>query len=164
MAGTLVGGLRDRMVIESLGNHIQGELTTLGWFAGGRDHEPITVITGFPNDTDDVALNTLAFSVEDADGEDMELGSKAEIHSTAFFVDMFMEDDSVGWHLSGDIYAFLKKNPHLDVFDYGTGGNPVDFQVELMDVSRRKPTRAVNSWQRHWFTVSFVAEDDRSNA
>ncbi len=164
MAGTLVGGLRDRMLHESLSNHIQGELTTLGWFDGGRDHTPITLIQGFPNDTDDVVLNTMAFSVEEASGEDLEMGNNSETHQTMFFVDMFMEDDSVGWHLSGDVYAFLKENPHLDVFDYGTGGNPVDFKVELMEVDRRKPTRAVNAWQRHWFTVSFMAEDDRANA
>lgn len=160
----LVGGLRDRMVIESLSNHITDELTTLGWFDAGREHEPIVVVTGFPNDTDDVELNTIAFSVEEAMGEDQELGSKSEIHQTSFFVDMFMENDSVGWHLSGDVYYFLKKNPHLDIFDYSTGGNPVDFQAELMDVDRRKPTRAVSAWQRHWFTVSFIAEDTRSNA
>jgi hypothetical protein len=160
----LEGGLRDRMVIESLGNHIQTHLTALGWFDPLREHKPINVISGFPNDTDEVELNTMAFSVENAFGEDMEMGSDAEVHQTAFFVDMFMEDDAVGWHLSGDVYFFLKKNRHLDVFDYSTGGNPVDFKVELMDIDRRKPVRAVNAWQRHWFTVSFVAEDDRTNA
>jgi hypothetical protein len=152
------------MLIESLGNHIQGNLTTLGWFAAGREHSPISVITGFPNDTDEVQLNTIAFSVEDAFGEDLELGSKAENHQTAFFVDMFMESDAVGWHLSGDIYYFLKKNPILAVYDYSAVGDPIDFRVELSEVDRRKPPRATNAWQRHWFTVSFLAEDMRANA
>lgn len=160
----LEGGLRDRMLIESLGNHIQAELTTLGWFAAGREHLPINVISGFPNDTDEVQLNTIAFSVDTARGDDLEMGSLAETHRTAFFVDMFMEDDSVGWHLSGDIYSFLRKNRALDIHDYSAIGDPVDFQVEILEVDRRKPARAVNAWQRHWFTVSCVAEDYRSNA
>ncbi len=160
----LTGGLRDRMLSESLSNHIQGELSTLGWFDVGREHTPLTLLPGFPNDTDDVQLNSIAFSVEDTEGEDLEMGTKAETHQTEFFVDMFMEDDSVGWHVAGDVYAFLKKNPILDVFDYATGGDPVDFRVQLSEVDKRKPNRAVNAWQRHWFTVSFLAEDFRSNA
>lgn len=159
----LTGGLRDRMLIESLGNHIQAELTTLGWFDSGREHRPISLRTGFPTDTDEVELNTIAFSVEDAAGDDTEMGTNAEVHATAFYVDMFMEDDSVGWHVSGDIYAFLKKNRVLDIYDYSTTGDPVDFQVELLDVDRRKPPRATNPWQRHWFTVSCIAEDYRAN-
>lgn len=159
----LEGGLRDRMLIESLGNHIETHLTSLGWFAAGREHSPISITNGFPTDTDDVQLNTIAFSVENARGEDTEMGTNAEVHETAFFVDMFMEDDSVGWHLSGDIYFYLKKNRVLDVHDYATVGDPVDFQVEISDVDRRKPPRATNPWQRHWFTVSCIAEDYRSN-
>lgn len=159
----LEGGLRDRMVIESLGNHVETHLTSLGWFAAGREHRPITIVSGFPNDTDEVQLNTIAFSVELAAGDDLEMGSKAENHQTAFFVDMFCEDDAVGWHLSGDVYFFFKKNRFLDVHDYNTVGDPVDFRVEIVDVDRRKPTRAVNAWQRHWFTISVVAEDLRTN-
>lgn len=159
----LEGGLRDRMLIESLGNHIQTELTTLGWFDAGREHRPISIRTGFPTDTDEVELNTIAFSVENAAGDDTEMGSNAEVHMTAFYVDMFMEDDSVGWHLSGDIYAYLKKNRVLDVYDYSAVGDPTDFQVELTDIDRRKPPRATNPWQRHWFTVSCIAEDYRPN-
>jgi len=160
----LEGGLRDRMIHESLGRHIETDLTTRGWFDAGRDHAPIIVITGFPNDTDEVEINTIAFSVEDATGEDLEMGSLSEVHQTAFFVDMFMEDDAVGWHLSGDVYSFVRKNAaSLDVFDYSQGGDPVDFTVSLIEIQRRKPTRAVNSWQRHWFTVGLIAEDFRTN-
>lgn len=159
----LEGGLRDRMLIESLGNHIETHLNSLGWFDAGREHEAINMITGFPRDTDDVPLNTVAFTVEVAAGEDAEMGSRAEVHATAFFVDMFMENDAIGWHLSGDIYHFLKKNPVLAVYDYTDDLEPVDFHVQLSDVDRRKPTRATNPWQRYWFTVSCIAEDFRSN-
>lgn len=162
---TLEGGLRDRMVHESLGNQIQADLVARGWFTPPREHEPLNVITGFPNDTDEVQLNTIAFSVDTASGDDLEMGTNSELHQTAFFVDMFMEDDAVGWHLSGDVYSFLKRNAaSLDVFDYSDIGDPVEFQVELIDISRGKPTKAVNAWQRHWFTVSFLAEDLRPNA
>ncbi len=161
--GTLTGGLRDRMVIESVREQITDHLNTLGWFDGGRYHEPLVLVEEFPDDNDEVVVNTVAFSVEDATGRDLEMGSNAEDHSTMFFVDMFMEDDSVGWHLSGDIYAYLKVNKNLDVFDY-ENAKVVDFTVSIEGVDRRKPKRATQAWMKYWFTVSFDALDPRANA
>lgn len=159
----LEGGLRDRMVVESVRKHIVDHLTTLGWFDTNREHSPLVVVSGFP-DGNDVAINTVAFSVEVASGLDLEMGSHAEEHDTQMFIDMFMENDSVGWHLSGDIYFFLKKNRVLDIFDFSQTLDPVDFKADIEHVDRRKPARATQAWQKFWHTVSFSVVDTRSNA
>lgn len=159
----LTGGLRDRMLQESIREHVVDHITSLGWFAAGREHSPLTVVTGFPDEGDEVAINTIAFSVEQASGADYELGSLAEEHATLFFIDMFMENDSVGWHLSGDIYFFLKANRALDVYDY-ENAKAVDFRVDIEGVDRRKPARATKAYQKHWHTISFQALDTRANA
>jgi hypothetical protein len=161
----LTGGLRDRMLQESVREQITAHLQSLGWLDANREHTPLTFVNGFPDDQDEVQVNTVAFSVEQAAGSDYELGSLSEEHRTLFFIDMFMENDSVGWHLSGDIYFYLKKNRALSVYDYESGPPPVvDFTVDIEGVDRRKPTRATQAWQKYWHTISFEALDTRANA
>lgn len=163
MSGTLTGGLRDRMLVQSIREQITDELTTLGWMAGGRNHSPLVLITGFPTDQGEVEPNTVAFSMDTGAGRDLELGSNAEQHEMVMFVDMFMEDDSVGLELSGDVYAFLKKNRALNVYDY-ENAKVVDFRVDIERVDRKKPVRATQAWQKYWHIVSFSAVDTRTNA
>lgn len=169
----LTGGLRDRMLFDSVMNGIVEELASLGWFdgtvydvtPGGRQHHPITVTDEFPNLEGDAEINTLAFSFADAEAEQAELGSKAEVHFTTIFVDFFAESDALGRHLIGDVYAFLKANPVLPVFDYRSVTPMVDFNVSVDEesVEKRKPQQVTNPWQRNWHICSFVVEDDRAN-
>lgn len=175
LMATLAGGLRDRMIFDSVMNGIVADLTTIGWFdatvsdtpPGTRQHLSITAIDEFPDPdtTTEIALNTLAFSFADATGTDMEMGSNQEEHATTLFVDFFAENDAVGRELQGDIYAYLKKNRAIPVFDYRQATPPIEFRVEVEDgVDKRKPTRATNPWQKHWYVVAFVVTDERSNA
>lgn len=160
---TLRGGLRDRMLRHSVGEHIREELAALGWFDSGRQHRPLNIVDGFP--TAEVPINTLAFSTNMAYGMSFEMGSRAEEHLTAMFVDIFAESDALGLELVGDIYAFLKENPHLPVYDYRDDEprTPV-FYVEVMDdVEKRQPANASNNWQRNWYVCAFTLEDMRSN-
>lgn len=159
------GGLRDRLIFESIRNNVVAELTTLGWFGAGREHTAITIVDEFPDDNDEVALNTLAFSLGDGAGYDRELGNNDESHEMTMFIDFFAEDDAVGRHLRGDIYAYLRANDQQPVYDYSTGGNPQFGTVEVLaDIEKRKPERAVNKWQKHWYVVSFTVLDERDYA
>lgn len=155
------GGLRDRLIHESLLQNIKGHLATLGWFDAGREHSPITVIDEYPEeDSGEVAFNTLAISMGDAAGVPTELGNKAEDHEIAMFTDFFAESDSVGRHLNGDIYAYLRANPIQNIYDYTQVGDPIAFTVEIdEDIDKRKPDRAVQKWQKHWYVCSFIAID-----
>lgn len=154
------GGLRDRIIHESLFNAINTELDTLGWFDAGREHADITMIDEFPDLEGDTPINTIAFSMGDGGGVLTEMGSALEDHEIIFFCDFFAEDDSIGRHVRGDIFDFLKTNPSQPIFDYSDIGDPEVFKVEVQDdIDKRKPERAVNKWQKHWYVVSFSVID-----
>lgn len=154
------GGLRDRLIFESLYKNIETHLTSLGWFAPGREHLPIIMVDEFPDENAEVAFNTLAFSMGDGGGVTTEMGSDLEDHEAMYFVDFFAENDAIGRHLRGDIYAFLKGNLIQPVYDYTAIGNPQVFTVEIQeDIDKRKPDRAVQKWQKNWYVISFGAID-----
>lgn len=155
------GGLRDRMIFESIHKNLEGHLQAVGWFDVGRQHLPITIIDEFPDDNAEVAFNTLALSMGDAGGPDAELGSEAEDWETVVFVDFFAENDSLGRHMRGDVYEFFRSNKMQPVYDYSVADWTPQFGfVEVQeDIDQRKPDRSVTKWQKHWYTVSFTIID-----
>lgn len=168
----LRGGLRDRMVFHSVMEDLRAELQAQGWLdatvydtiPGSRQHRPITIVDEYPEDDTEVDLNTIAFSWGNAEGQDMELGSKQEVHYQAIFVDVFAENDAIGRHLIGDLYAYIRENMQFDVYDYSVATPTLEFVAEVEEVDRRKPTRVVNAWQKHWYTLAFTVTDERANA
>jgi len=162
----LEGGLRDRMVLESILRDIETHLTSLGWFNAGREHKPITIVDEYPSDTDEVALNTIAFSLGDNRSSPTEMGSKAETLYIPIFVDMFAESDGLGRHVIGDVHTHVAKQGQFTIYDYSVAVPTAEFtvQVEMASIEKRKPARAVNTWQKNWHVVSFVVIEERSNA
>jgi hypothetical protein len=154
------GGLRDRLIHESVFKAIETELTTLGWFDAGRQHQPITIIDEFPDENADVAFNTLAISMGDSGGTPHEMGSNRVDEEIIFFVDFFAESDALGRHVRGDIYNFLKRLDEIPILDYSQALDPEIFRVEVQEeVDKRKPERAVQKWQKHWYVISFSVID-----
>jgi len=161
----LTGGIRYRMTLESVARNIESYLQGLGWFDAGREHAPIVVLDEYPDDKDEVALNTLAFSMGDTFTNPTELGSQAEEFSIPMFVDFFAENDGLGRHLTGDVYQHVQTTKVFDVYDYDQATPTVEFNVAVREESSeiRKPERAVNAWQKHWFVCAFIVEDERHN-
>jgi len=154
------GGLRDRLIHENIFRAVKAELTTLGWFDPGREHQPLRMIDEFPDENQDVPFNTLAVSMGDAGGVPTELGSKLEDFEVIFFIDFFAENDGVGRHVRGDIAHFLKGAEMLPITDYSDPLEPVVFSVEIQDdIDLRKPERAVQKFQKHWYVLSFTVID-----
>lgn len=162
----LDGGLRDRMLLESVMKDIVADLTARGWFNVNSNYAPFTIVDEYPDDKDEVDLNTIAFSLGDSRTNATELGSKAETIYVPIFVDMFAESDGLGRHVVGDIHEFVQKQGQFDVRDYRDPVPPTEYVVQLVEgsIERSKPTRAVNSWQKHWHIVAFVLTEERSNA
>lgn len=156
----LTGGLRDRMIIESLTRNIVADMTATGWFDPGREHSPIAVIDEFPNEDAEVAINTLAFSNTDGTGFPIELGSDAITHRITMFVDFFAENDALARHVCGDIYEFLRTNRMQQVYDYRD--DTPQFKVEVLDdLEIRKADNPNTAWRQHWMVVAFTVEDER---
>jgi hypothetical protein len=162
---TLEGGIRNRMILESVLRAIEADLTTRGWFDDG-EYSPITIIDEYPDDSDEVAANTLAFSLGSTRTEPMELGAKSEMMTFPIFVDMFAESDGLGRHVVGDVYDYLMTNQKFTVYDYRQATPTEEFVVQYVEYSgeTRKPDRAVNAWQKHWHVCAFAVMDERSNA
>lgn len=162
----LEGGLRDRMIHESVLLAIETDLTTRGWFDAGRHHSPVTVIDEYPDDADEVAINTIAISMGDADGPLVEMGSLMEQHEQAMFIDIYAESDGVGRHMIGDIYAFLKGNERIQVFDHRQGPPTAEFfaLLEEEDIIIRRGRNINVAWKKHWYVIAFTVTDGRTNA
>lgn len=161
----LEGGIRTRMILESVLRAVEADLTTRGWFED-REHSPITIIDEYPDDNAEVPVNTLAFSIGDSTTIPMELGARAEEVNFPIYVDMFAESDGLGRHVVGDVYDYVMKNQKFTVYDYREATPTEEFVVQYMDRSAgtSKPDRAVNAWQKHWHVCSFGIVDERSNA
>lgn len=158
-----MGGLRDRLIIESFHRAINDLLTSLGWFNLDSAHTPITFIDGFPDDDDTVEFNTLALSVGPATGFTHELGSLTEEFEMVFFADFFGESDGVSRHLIGDIYEWFRSTEYLDVRDW-PDTEDVLFGVEILeDAEARQPPNATQKWMKHWRVASVTIQDVRSH-
>lgn len=163
---TLEGGLRDRMMLQSVVNDIVADLTARDWFNNtGKDYSPFVVVDEFPDDKDEVELNTIAFSMGDTQSTALELGSKSEILYTSLFVDFFAEGDGLGRHVVGDVATHVNDVGQFTVYDYRQVIPTAEFVVNVSDGSleRTKPVRAVNAWQKHWHSVAFVVTEERHN-
>lgn len=163
MAGTLTGGLRDRMLLQAYYDAIQTYLASLGWFDAGRQHSPIAMIDQYPGDDEPPAVNTLAISMGNMLPRRAEMGSLAYNQQTFMYADFYAESDALSRQVSGDILHFLQSNPVIAVRDYAADGDPIDFysQVEEDTAEISRPSTATNAWQKHWAIVSWTVEDER---
>jgi len=144
---------------------IQADLTTKGWFDAGQ-YSPISIVDEYPDEQGEVAPNTMAFSLGDTRTVPMELGARAETLTMPIFIDFFAESDGLGRHVIGDVYEYVMKNQQFTVYDYSVATPTAEF-VALVDEHSsqiRKPDRAVNAWQKHWYVCAFSVADERSNA
>jgi hypothetical protein len=94
------------------------------------------------------------------------MGSRGEEHYVPIYCDFFAENDALGRHVIGDIYAFLAENPSIPVYDYDKATPTVDFYAVLEQdtLQKRRPATATNPWQKHWHLVEFRVMDMRANA
>lgn len=164
---TYVGGLRARLIRDSVYRHIYDGLDALGWFTPRQSRSPLT-FTLEPVDTNQVvAPNTLGMSDEEAPSSGIELGSNLSETAWAMFVDFFGENDPLSMHVIGDVAAILEGRmpsigcgrPVIDVFDYTLATPARIFSVEIDEVQRDKAHDFPKPWLRFWRSCSFVALD-----
>lgn len=169
------GGLRTRLIVDSVRVMIIAGLEQLGWFdstvydtpPGPRTHQPFHYITRPYNWDIEIIPNSLAINSEDVSDTPLGLGGDYE-DTIELYLDLFAQDDELGWHVIGDIRdLILGKNPELgrispmvDVYDFRQA-TPAPFtQVELTDVRIDRAQGEARDWQRHWFMIRINAVDD----
>lgn len=162
-----VGGVRYRLIRDSLISMITTSLGALGWFDAGRQHLPLNVVTSEVPEGEEVPLNTLAFTDDDLDSSEEELGSNFAEHAWSWYIDFYAENNSVGVHLIQDVKAILdgrfpsigRTGPILPVYDYTMATPTVAFTCEIEDVSTHKAHGFSKVYQRHWHGCSFTLLD-----
>lgn len=162
-----VGGLRQRLIHDSLWNMITTSLDELGWLDSGRDHMPI-ILRASPVPLDEeIRLNTIALSDENIVERDDELGSLMAEHRQTYYVDFFAENEAIGKHLINDIRAIIagrfttigRSRPEFAVYDYTQATPPVIFHCELEDVVVDRARDFPKPWQRFWYVCRFDVVD-----
>lgn len=166
MTTEILGGLRSRLIWDSVYHAINDALTQLGWFDAGRQHQPVTFPPMPVSDNVEIALNTVALSDENLTETAMELGSQLVETSWSYYVDFYAESDVIGKHLINDIRDFLagrmmdiRPGTSLPVYDYRLATPAVVFYVEIDQLTVDRAHDFPKSWQQHWYSLSFVVVD-----
>jgi hypothetical protein len=169
------GGLRTRLVVDSVRFAVLSTLQQYGWFdatiwdkpPGLRRHKPFHYIARPFNWSENVEPNAIAVSPEDIFDEALAFGGDVE-DILELYIDIFAEDDAVGWQVAYDIRdSFIGKNPTLgmlgpqiDIYDFRLA-TPAPFttvDVETIRVDRSQGD--AREWHRHWFIINVTLTDD----
>jgi hypothetical protein len=169
------GGLRSRLVLDSVRFAVLSTLQQLGWFdptvhdtpPGIRQHRPFRYIPRPVEWTEAIEPNAIAISSDTISDDDLAFGGEVE-DALDLYVDLFVEDDQVGWHTCYDIRdSILGKSPELgnlgpqiDVYDFRQP-TPAPFTVvDLEEIRVDRSQGDAREWQRHWFMVRITVLDD----
>ena len=161
------GGLRDRLIDESMFQRLKDGLSSQGWFNTGRQHRPIRCVSDALDEDEKIEPNIVAMSSEGSSGTDLEVGSNATVETVDYWFDIYAESDALGRQLSGDIRAIFQGHfggePVVDVYDWTMATPSRIFSVEVVttDRSRNRNHVVATSPARHWWTVLVAIEDTR---
>jgi hypothetical protein len=164
---SLVGGLRVRMLRESLYRMIHSSLDDLGWFSPGRRHEPINFL---PKAVDrDVVIppNTLALSLEDTSDVSTGLGESSVEERISCWLDFYAQDDAIGIELTHDLKDILagrhpsvgRHDSRFAIYDFRNATPPLLGWADIEWVQVDKAHDFPKAWLKHWYAVSFDVLD-----
>lgn len=165
---TPAGGLRARLLFDSVHAHVRACLDAGGWLDPSRGRKDIHLIDE-PKEWDEpIELNSVALSVDTSDDIDAELGSNATIDTHTFYFDVYAQNDIVGRAIAHEIKDILRgkrpsigaDRPVVPLIDF-TLATPAPFAyADVSGVVVDQVRNAPKPWQRYWFTVRFDVEDD----
>lgn len=164
---SVVGGLRQRLIRDSIYHCIYDALDARGWFDSGRKHLPIQFTGDITPQDEEIAFNSLALSDESLDETDLEMGSTAVETEWTFYLDFFAEDDSIGKDVIGDIRDILggrmssvgRSDASVEVMDYRMATPTPLFRVYVENIIQDRAHDFPKPWQKHWYLVRFTVLD-----
>lgn len=163
-----VGGLRARLIRESLYRMVYSSLAQLGWFDAGRKHSPVSFISEPVRDIQQIAVNTACLADFDLTEEDAEMGSQLAISTWRFFIDFFGEDDAVALHFSRDVKDILggrmahigRTGSTFPVYDYLQATPPVVFYCDIEKIQEDRPATFAQPFDKFWYSIRFDVIDE----
>lgn len=167
----IVGGFRDRMVDESVFQHVKQGLTLLGWFDADRNHKPVTFTTELFDEPERIEPNVIVMSGDSIFSEDAELGSSGTFDTTEYWFDVVAESDALGRQITGDIRTLAKgqfpalgfDKPVIELLDWSHATPVAEGWLEVVGTVRYRNRNHVvaTSPARHWWTALVEVEDAR---
>lgn len=167
----VVGGLRARLIRESLYQMVNDALTNMGWFDPARRHQPVT-FNGRPYNADqEIPINTLVLSDERTRTDEQELGSMLGEHRWGFYLDFYAENDALGLQLIRDVKDLIegriasagRTRPNFPVYDFRQATPPTLFYCDIEDAFIDRAVDFPKPYQRHWYACRFDVVDAYDN-
>lgn len=162
----IVGGLRDRLVHQSLCKEIERVLTALGWLGTTSLTHPVNLIFEPVDSKADVPLNTVAIVALDQDGEDAEIGSNLQRKRWSYAIDVYGASESLSVHLAGDISACLvgqvgavgRLASTIEVRNWTVPTHDLLFLADVEEVHTDRAEDPSVLWRRYWRSIGFYLE------
>ena len=152
-ADALEGGLRDRFLLESAHRWIRHGLTEKGWFSLDAGHAPVSLRGRALRAEEDIEPNLITVSKGPTDTNDAETGSNLGEAATELWVTIYAENEAIGIHLQGDVFAML--SGRLASIDFDTPG----FQVYDWRGAADPPTYPPSTDELFWVELEDVVND-----
>ena len=164
----IVGGLRTRLIRESLFQTVHSSLGALGWFDSGRKHHAVNFRSHPMPRNVEIPQNTIVLVDAGINGSAGELGTNFTNFDLTFYFDIYAESDAVGMHLAVDIRDILegrfnsigRNMPNINVYDYSLA-TPVQFAtVAVSDVMiDSAQDSASRPYELYWYSIMCVLQD-----
>jgi len=161
-----VGGLRDRLILESLRYHVNGGLNYLGWLGTGRPHLPVQLITEPIEPLTEILPNVISICEEGVDEIEAETGSNLTEFRWQYAIDIYAESSAVGRHLWGDVKSILEGRfssysgrPQISVLDWSAATPTQIFVCQIENVVGGRQRNYQKSFEKYWWTLVFELID-----
>ena len=168
----IVGGLRTRLIRESLFQTVYSSLESLGWFDTNRKHKPINFRSHPMPRNVEIPPNSVILVDAGISNSPGEMGSNFTNFDLTFYFDIYAENDAVGMHLAVDIRDILQGRfnsigrslANIDVYDYSLS-TPVQFcTVAVTDVvidsAQDSPG---HPYELYWYSIMCSLSDSYSD-
>lgn len=168
---TVVGGLRARLIRDSLYNYVKDGVEARGWCDEGRRHAPFRFIPA-PQDWDEeVPLNSIAVTNEDVGDAPAEMGSNLTDDTWTYYIDIYAEGEQIGMDVCHDVRDMMRgKMPSIGkgrmafpVWDYRMATPEILFYCEIDGVVSDRARNFPQAWRKNWFTVRIDVNDTYSD-
>jgi hypothetical protein len=164
---TVIGGLRARLLHDSVMDTIKSGLGALGWFDPGRSHRPIEFFAT-PQEWDrEITANSMVITARSRVTDWVEVGSNLSRDTVVIGVDIYGDTDSLVMHLSNDVrdlmrcrFPFGPENGSLAILDFQMA-TPVPIgYAAIADVRVTRLRPQINRpFSQHWFGVDIELYD-----
>ena len=164
----LVGGFRNRLIIDSVQYCLENALTELGWFDSGRAHRPLRFLHEPTPWNEATEPNAIGVAMWPSFEQETELGSNLHTDFHLVKVETWAESTSLADHLTGDLVEIIRgrlggrTRPSISVLDFSLATPAPVFNLDVDTDSIeviRNAGRMERVWQTFWTTVAFVAID-----